>query len=222
MAKKLVQVGVHNHLAPFRELFLQPNAAEIIETASQVGKIYFNISNIGTAIGKVTKMLLAIKNYSRKKQDEAAEEINILESLETVLTIYHNQLKYGVEVTTDFAEGLPSVMGYPDELTQVWTNVLHNAIQAMEAQGSLHVCATPDATGSRVVISFTDSGPGVPPEIQEKIFQPFFTTKPLGQGTGLGLDICRQIVQKHGGTIGVESQPGRTTFRIELPIRPVS
>ena len=110
-------------------------------------------------------------------------------------------------------EGL--VEGLHDQLNQVWTNLVHNALQAMDYQGTLEVAVTETATDATV--SVTDSGPGIPEDAQTRIFEPFYTTKPAGEGTGLGLAICRDIVQKHGGSLEVESQPGRTQFRVTLP-----
>jgi signal transduction histidine kinase len=104
---------------------------------------------------------------------------------------------------------------FADEIGQVWTNILQNAIQAMGGRGKLRVEA--QSEGAYVRVSFTDNGPGIPPEILPRIFEPFFTTKPRGEGTGLGLDICRRIVEKHHGRIEVSSQPGQTTFHVFLP-----
>ncbi|MFQ3584917.1 MAG: ATP-binding protein [Cyanobacteriota bacterium] len=120
-----------------------------------------------------------------------------------------------MEVIRDF-QPLPEILCYPDELNQVWTNLIHNAIQAMEGKGQLQVRAYPQ--GSEAVVEIIDSGPGIPAELRERIFEPFFTTKPAGEGSGLGLDIVRRILDKHQGRIEVESQPGRTCFRILLPL----
>jgi signal transduction histidine kinase len=98
---------------------------------------------------------------------------------------------------------------------QVWTNLIHNAIQAMEGKGKLEIVVREQ--DNYVIVQVTDSGCGIPPEIQERIFEPFFTTKPLGEGSGLGLDIVKKIVNKHEGRIEVESVPGETTFRVWLP-----
>jgi signal transduction histidine kinase len=217
MAKALIRIGVYDNLSPFAELFRQPNAEEIIRVAEGTGKLFFNVANIGLALGKIQKMLFALKNYSRKQVEDEAEEVSIAETMDTVLTIYHNQLKYGITVHRNFAEGLPIVRCFADQLTQVWTNILHNAIQAMDGKGEITVDIEHWPEGKGVKVRMTDNGPGIPPEIQQRIWEPFFTTKPAGEGSGLGLDICRQIVLRHGGSIEVESQPGRTTFTVCLP-----
>jgi signal transduction histidine kinase len=107
-------------------------------------------------------------------------------------------------------------MCYPDDLNQVWTNLVHNALQAMDYKGILTI-ETQQQEGN-IFVKFTDNGKGIPPEVKPKIFQPFFTTKSAGEGSGLGLDIVRKIVEKHEGTIAVESVPGQTTFTVSLPI----
>jgi signal transduction histidine kinase len=141
---------------------------------------------------------------------------SLTEGIETILTLYQNQLKQGVEVIRNYRD-LPPILCYPDELNQVWTNLIHNALQAMANRGTLILEVTQVAAQAQ--ISITDSGSGIPPEIKSKIFEPFFTTKPPGEGSGLGLDIVKKIITKHGGQITVESQPGRTTFSVLLPIK---
>jgi signal transduction histidine kinase len=109
------------------------------------------------------------------------------------------------------------VPGYPAELNQVWTNLIDNAVSAMDGHGTLTLHTARDH--DRVLIEFRDTGPGVPPEIKDRIFEPFFTTKPVGEGTGLGLDISwRIVVNKHHGDLQVESEPGDTRFRVRLPL----
>jgi signal transduction histidine kinase len=121
-----------------------------------------------------------------------------------------------VEVVRNYQAQLPAVLCYPDELNQVWTNLIHNALQAMDNQGTLTIEAVQKDTS--VLVKITDSGKGIPPEILPKIFEPFFTTKPAGEGSGLGLDIVKKIIEKHQGKIDVESVPGKTAFTVSLPI----
>jgi signal transduction histidine kinase len=140
---------------------------------------------------------------------------NIHEGLETVLTLYYNKIKHTVEVRRQYGR-IPPVACYPDELNQVWTNLIHNALQAMEYRGTLTIRT--EAQDQDVAVSITDSGSGIPEDVRQRIFEPFFTTKPQGEGSGLGLDIARKIVEKHQGDIQVESRPGETTFSVKLPI----
>ncbi|MCS7298065.1 MAG: ATP-binding protein [Bacteroidia bacterium] len=111
---------------------------------------------------------------------------------------------------------MPQLYLFTDEIGQVWTNLIQNAIQAMQGQGELWIQA--QRVGDELQVAFIDTGPGIPPEILPRIFEPFFTTKAKGEGTGLGLDICRRIVEKHQGRITVESRPGRTQFVVHLPL----
>jgi signal transduction histidine kinase len=133
-----------------------------------------------------------------------------------VLTLYQNKLKVGIELETSIAD-LEAVC-YPDELNQVWTNLLHNALQAMDNEGKLTIKLLKE--GDNAIFSVTDSGKGIPTEIRGKIFQPFFTTKARGEGSGMGLDIVKKIVeQKHGGRIWFDSEIGvGTTFYVSLPM----
>ena len=110
----------------------------------------------------------------------------------------------------------PKIRCFPDELVQVWTNIIHNAIQATEGKGQLKIEAR--EVDQEIVVSISDNGPGIPPEVLERIFEPFFTTKPKGEGSGLGLGICQRIVDKHGGKIEANTAPGRTTFIVRLPM----
>jgi len=125
----------------------------------------------------------------------------------------------GVTIVRDYARDLPRIPAFPSELNQVWTNLIDNAVSAMDGEGTLTIRTALDR--DRLLVEFGDTGPGVPPEIQDRIFEPFFTTKPVGQGTGLGLDISYRIVaQRHHGDLRVESVPGDTRFRVWLPLTP--
>jgi signal transduction histidine kinase len=216
LSKDLVKVGIVEDIDEFIPIFMQPNADEIIDMAYSIGRLRVNIDNIQTAVNKTQKIVFALKSYSRRNSFDEPELANIVQNIETVLTIYHNQLKYGIEVSRDFEPNLPNLRCYADELMQVWTNIIHNAIQAMNGKGSLHLEAR--QIGGDIVVRITDSGPGIPEHILSRIFDAFFTTKPEGEGSGLGLDISRRIIEKHQGRIEVDTEPGRTTFSIFLPI----
>jgi len=217
LAGELVKVGLYGeHLTPYLSLLKTPFAEELVETIGGLGKLQVNLNNILLAVAKTQKIVYALKSYSYRSATEEKVPTNIEDNIETVLTIYHNQLKHGIELEKHYAPDLPQILAYPDELNQVWTNIIHNAIQAMEGKGKLKIEAARE--GEHVVVKITDSGPGIPDEIKDKIFEPFFTTKGQGEGSGLGLDICRKIVQKHGGEITFDSEPGRTTFIVKLPI----
>ena len=137
------------------------------------------------------------------------------DNIETVLTLYHNQIKQNTELLVDYAD-IPPLSCYPDELGQVWTNLIHNALQAMNYKGTMTISIARE--DNYAVVSITDTGKGISDEIKEKIFTPFFTTKKVGEGSGLGLDIVKKIIEKHNGYIQLESEIGLgTQFKVYLP-----
>lgn len=215
IGRKLIEIGIYENIEPFIPLFLTPFAQDILNVIYQIGQLKINLDNIHVAASKTKKIVFALKNHAYQKQDEKAVMIDVRESVDTILTLYHNQMKYGIEVTTHF-EDVPKIPAYPDEIGQVWTNIIHNALQAMNYSGSLQVEIKNVEQGVQVAI--TDSGPGIPEHILPKIFEPFFTTKPQGEGTGMGLDITMKIIKKHNGTVHVDTKPGKTTFYVTLPL----
>ena len=139
---------------------------------------------------------------------------------ELFIILYHNQIKQGIDINR-ILDYVPIFLGYPDELMQVWTNLIHNAIQAMKGKGELIVSTkTIEKQGNKMVlVSIQDTGSGIPIKIQDRVFDAFFTTKPIGKGSGLGLDITRKIIDKHDGKIWFETEEGiGTTFFIEIPL----
>ncbi len=220
MARTLSDAGIFEVMPEEIPLLSGPNAERIVQTLYGLCQIRLNLENIELASEKTKKIVYALKTYAHRTNTETLTPFNLKENIEVILTLYNNQIKYGITLSTQYDENIPEIMGYPDELGQVWTNIIHNALQAMNYAGELHIetALETDETGRYARVSITDSGPGIPPEVQERIFEPFFTTKPQGEGTGLGLDICRKIVQKHNGTLTVDSVPGRTTFITRLPI----
>jgi PAS domain S-box-containing protein len=214
--RKLIEIGIYENIEPYISLFQIPIGKEILNVIYQIGQLKVNLDNISIAAAKTKKIVFALKTHAYQKQDEKAVWVDVRESIDTILTLYHNQMKYGVEVTTHFEE-VPKIPAYPDEIGQIWTNIIHNALQAMNYSGKLHVEVKPVEEGVQVAI--TDSGPGIPEDILPKIFDPFFTTKPQGEGTGMGLDITLKIIKKHNGSVHVDTQPGKTTFYVTLPLK---
>lgn len=147
-------------------------------------------------------------------------EVDVHESIENTLVVLRHRLKEGnVEVVRDYGAALPTVQAYAGELSQVWTNLIDNAVGAMRGGGRLTVRTRCDE--DQVVVEMTDDGSGIPEAAQCHLFEPFYTTKGVGEGTGLGLYLSKEIVtRRHGGSIGFESLPGATTFRVTLPRRP--
>jgi signal transduction histidine kinase len=125
----------------------------------------------------------------------------------------------GMRVVREYGAGVPRIMAYAGELNQVWTNLIDNAVDAMDAAGTLRVATRVE--GNHVVVEIGDTGPGMPREVAARAFEAFYTTKDVGKGTGLGLDIARRIVvERHGRTVTIDSQPGETVLRVRLPVRP--
>lgn len=215
MAETLSKMGTAISLAPILSLLQAPDAPVILDTAYQLSAIQNNSQNIQLAVERASRIVYALKNYIHHGNSVAKVNASVPEGIDIVLTLYQNQIKRGVKVAKVY-ESVPSLLCYPDELIQVWSNLISNAIQAMNYEGHLEINIAQQDTN--IVVRITDSGIGIPDDIQEKIFQPFFTTKPMGEGSGLGLDIVRKIVDRHHGKIEVSSQPGQTIFSVWLPI----
>jgi PAS domain S-box-containing protein len=215
LADTLTDIGIYDEIESFLPLLVTPDADWILQLAYNLARLHFNSKNISTAIERAAKIVFALKNYAHFDSSGTKQSAQITDGIETVLELYHNQLKKGVDVIKDY-QSLTPLLCYPDELMQVWTNLIHNAIQAMNYKGTLQLKVLQQ--DNHVVVQVTDSGCGISPDIRDKIFEPFFTTKPAGEGSGLGLDIVKKIVEKHSGRIEVESEPGRTTFSIWLPM----
>lgn len=165
---------------------------------------------------RVRKIVQDLKDFAHAGHNEEWQWTDLRLSLERTLCIVNNELKYKAEVQRSYAD-LPEIRCLPGQLNQVFMNLLVNAGHAIQESGQVRVAT--QLVGDEVWIDISDTGCGMPPEVQARIFEPFFTTKPVGKGTGLGLSISYGIVHKHGGTIEVESEPGRgTTFRIKLPV----
>ena len=148
------------------------------------------------------------------------QNVDVIKTLENTLTILNHKLKHGVVVKRDYQKIPLLVNSFGSELSQVWTNLIDNAVDAMNGNGELRVRTYRD--DSCVVVEIGDNGPGIPPHVEAHMFEPFFTTKAVGQGTGLGLDTVQRIVKKHRGNIQVTSEPGDTRFQVWLPLSDAS
>ncbi len=168
---------------------------------------------------RISELVGAIKMYTHMDK-AASKEVDIHAGLNSTLIMLGHKLKKGdVEVVRDYEQGLPRVCGHAGELNQVWTNLLDNAIDAVDGDGRITVRTASE--NGRVLVEFADDGPGIPDDVRERIFEPFYTTKDVGKGTGLGLDIShRVVVEDHKGDIRVLSEPGDTRFQVRLPILP--
>jgi len=197
-------------------IFSDTQFAAVIEWLSFKFAIYSLVAEIGIGTGRIAELVKALKTYTHMDQ-APVQSVDVREGLDNTLIILHNKLKRGVTVVREYAEDLPLIQAYAGELNQVWTNIIDNAIDAMNGEGTLIVRARQEPPW--VVVEIEDNGPGISEENQSKIFDPFFTTKGPGDGTGLGLNISRTlIVKKHRGQIAVTSGPGSTCFSVRLPL----
>ena len=213
----LVSLGYDERdLETLATVFTGPQLAVVIDWLSFKYAIYSLVSEIGIGTGRIVELVKALKTYTYMDQ-APVQSVDVREGLDNTLIILHNKLKTGVTVVREYAEDLPVIEAYASELNQVWTNIIDNAIDAMDGEGTLVVRTRRDDPW--VIVEIEDDGPGIPEENQSKIFDPFFTTKGPGKGTGLGLNISRNlVVQKHLGQISVKSEPGSTCFSIRLPM----
>ncbi len=173
------------------------------------------ISEIEISTKRISHLVQAIKEYSHMDQ-AAMQHIDVHQGIENTLTILQHRLKSGINVVREYDENLPTICAYGGELNQIWTNLISNAIEAMQGKGELHVRTARDL--DRVLVEIADNGPGIPPAILSRIFDPFFTTKGVGEGTGLGLDAVSRIVRNHHGEVRVSSTPGDTRFQVYIPL----
>jgi signal transduction histidine kinase len=219
LSSKFLKLNVVENIEDYVPILNHEESDFILETTYQIASIISNTKNINTAVERASKIIFALKSFSRFDHSGEKIQTDIVENVETVLTIYHNQIKMGTELVRDYDDNLESMLCFPDELNQVWTNLIHNALQAMkDCSKILTVSIKKD--GDYQIVSIGDSGSGIPEDIKDKIFHPFFTTKAAGEGSGLGLDIIKKIVEKHGGQISFDTQMDvGTTFHVRLPIK---
>ena len=173
------------------------------------------INEIEISTRRISVLVRSIKEYSYMDQ-AAMQEVDVHQGLENTLTVLHHRLKGGINVVREYDQNLPKICAYGSELNQIWTNLISNAIEAMQGKGELRVRTARDM--DRVLVEIGDNGPGIPPEVLPRIYDPFFTTKGVGEGTGLGLDTVCRIIRGHHGEIHVTSRPGDTRFQVYLPI----
>ena len=216
LAAELAQRGIQP--AALDSLFENLDAgtarAALVRIAASV-EISSLLNEIESSTSRISDLVRAIKEYTFMDQSPI-QNVDIVKSLETTLTILNHKLKRGVTVQREYQPVPLLVDSFGSELNQVWTNLIDNAIDAMNGNGELRVRTYRD--NGCVVVEIGDNGPGISPEVRSHIFEPFFTTKAVGEGTGLGLDTVQRIVKKHRGNIQVNSKPGDTRFQVWLPL----
>ncbi len=223
IADIIVDMGIEDEKELYEPFLTLDHNIKIFHTAYEIAMITKSNQTIRVASQKASKIILTLKNFSRQDQTGEKKPTNINNHLESALVLYQNKLKYGIEIVREL-EKIPIINTYEDELAQVWTNLLHNAIQAIDIsknkKGKIYLKTKKQE--NKILISIKDTGKGIPDEAQNKIFDAFFTTKPTGEGSGLGLNIVKKIIEKHEGKIWFETENiGKetgTTFFVELPI----
>ena len=190
--------------------------AEVLPWLAADASVHLLLEELRMAVGRISEIVGAVKGYAYLDQ-APVQRVDVRKGLDQTLVILRHRLREGVEVVREFDEDLPEIDAYGSELNQVWTNLIDNAIDAMDGRGTLTLRAARDRDGDGVQVTVCDSGPGIPDGIRERLFEPFYTTKPPGKGTGLGLHISHNVVARHGGRIEVTSSEGGACFEVSLP-----
>jgi signal transduction histidine kinase len=193
-----------------------PHAVGLVAIACEAESL---LEEVGEASGRISALIGAAKQYSQMDRSPL-QQLDIHDGLESTLTMLKHKLETGIEVVRDYDRSLPELPAYAGELNQVWTNLVDNAVDAMDGMdGTGRLTVRTAREGDQVLVEIGDNGPGVPEAAAAHILEPFYTTKPVGKGTGLGLDICwRIVVQRHHGDLRFTSAPGDTRFQVLLPL----
>jgi signal transduction histidine kinase/predicted CoA-binding protein len=217
LAPSFVSMGFEaDEMAPLAETFSPGQFERIAHWVSATYAVYNLLEEVEQGAKQISQIVKALKTYAYLDQ-APVQLIDVHEGLDNTLILLRSKLKKGITVKRSYSEDIPRIEAYGSELNQVWTNLLDNAIDALEGEGEIQIRTRKQ--GAWVVVEIEDNGPGIPEEIQGRIFDPFFTTKGPGKGTGLGLDISYNIVvQRHHGDVRLTSRPGRTCFEVWLPV----
>jgi signal transduction histidine kinase len=215
-AEIFIFLGLFENIENYLFIFKNENYPSILKFISLMYGIKNKSKVIQTSSNRVTKIVKSLKTFTHFDHSDKKSLADIKEGMETVLTIYHNSIKHGIEIIKNYDE-IPMIYCYADELNQVWTNLIHNSIQAMNGVGRI-IIDLKLIQNNNLLISIQDNGPGIPSHVKDKIFEPFFTTKPRGEGSGLGLHIIKKILEKHNAEIQLETEPGKTKFTVIIPI----
>jgi signal transduction histidine kinase/predicted CoA-binding protein len=215
-APTLVGLGLtEEQLDNLAKDFSSDQWVEVIAWMGASFNTYSLLEEINQGSERISEIVKSLKSYVYLDQ-APIQTVDIHEGLNNTLVMLRHKLKEGIDVKREYAESLPNIQAYGSELNQVWTNIIDNSIDAMNGQGEIIIKTHQD--GEWVIVELEDNGPGIPEDFQEEIFSPFFTTKAVGKGTGLGLNISYKIIEKHSGEIKVFSKPGKTRFQVSLPI----
>ena len=218
LASSLVESGIRrSQLAPLSKLISRNSQEHGLHMLAADHEILSLSREIEEASRRIADLVSAVKSYSYMDRIPVTD-VDVEQGIDVTIRMFQHQLKHGFEVKKNFAGNLPKIKANGSELNQIWTNLIDNAIDAMcdapEKVLEVRTCLE----GNGVLVEIADSGAGIPKEIQDRIFDAFFTTKEVGKGTGLGLDIVYRITRSHKGSIQVKSVPGRTAFQVRLPL----
>ena len=215
LAPAMVNFGWSPQL--LKELASKPFFQVALQWLGMGSTIVTQLYDIQNTTERISQIVRAMKSYTYLDQAPLLE-VDVPDGLENTLVIMEHKLKQGVTVKREYSPDLPRIEAYASELNQVWTNIIDNAVDAMQGKGEITLRTYEE--NDQIVVEIIDNGPGIPEEIRTRIFEPFFTTKPPGQGTGLGLHVTHDIVvNRHHGLMSVESKPGETKFKVVLPKR---
>jgi signal transduction histidine kinase len=227
----VIDLGFGENLDVLEELFKSPRYSVLLDTIQLLNGLRIKAKVIESSAGNVTRIVRSLKSFMHFSEKDEMVLADLIGGMESVLIILNSKLKMGIEVIKNYEE-IPHIYCYIDELNQIWTNLIHNSIQAMNGEGKItieiHINSSipndmkidfrdSSYNGQYISTSIEDNGPGIPSEIQTKIFDAFFTTKPSGEGSGLGLHIISKILEKHKGALSLYSEPGKTQFVIHIP-----
>jgi signal transduction histidine kinase len=215
-SRLLAQVGfTADAVQQIEPLFDDEFGPMVINSFHNIGMSQIHVRDIRIAISRIIQLVKALKTYSRI--DNETESFTCLkDDLENTLIILHNKTKRAITIHKEFEE-VPKIKCYPGRLNQVWTNLIHNSIQAMNGSGTITI-RLKNIDEHWVAVEVEDSGPGIPNDVLPHIFDPYFTTNAKGEGTGLGLSISKEIINEHSGEIEVDTEPGKTCFKVKIPV----
>ncbi|MBN2843411.1 MAG: GHKL domain-containing protein [Sedimentisphaerales bacterium] len=218
IAEYLTSLGIYTDYDNFIPLLTDDKYPEVHKFLYCISSVIKGSKIIDLAVNQSSRVVLALKDFARSDEYTEIAPTNVKETIDTALILYGNVVKHGIEMKTEL-NAVPLINGYPHKLCQVWSNLIQNAVQAMDNHGTLSI--TLRQIDNNICVTISDTGPGIPENMLKKIFDPLFTTKKPGEGTGLGLDIAKKIVLMHNGNIKVESKPGQgAVFTVSLPINP--
>lgn len=215
-ADYIVELGAEERAADLLECLREPDGLELLEAAVQLVSARRMVEVIALASRKAADVVKALRSYIEFDASSDALPVDVAHDIDVILALMGDQTSRGVSIIREYSPAI--ARGSSDRLSQVWMNLARNAVQAMDYKGELTIHV--EARDGKVLVSFADSGQGIPDEVRSRIFDPFFTTKKRGEGMGLGLELSKRIVDAHCGSISLETRPGRTVFTVELPEYP--